>query len=318
MMFHEIYSCYYQAVAEILARAADGGITEKEMKAIVDEAAFSESFLAILPALKEQQWQLLVPSEDGSWSTPLKHRPDRPMSLLEKRWLAAIWLDPRIQLFVDSAAGLPEFLQGVEPLYRQDDFVVFDQYGDGDPYDDEAYQNHFRLLMEAIRGEKRVEIKYPARNGSTLLFRCQPYLMEYSEKDDKFRVLVSGTRKADALNVARILECRQVADASDISSKAREEARRKKEAGPVSDACLVLELTDERNALERVMLHFAHFQKEAERLEDSRYRLKIHYHSSDTAEMVIRVLGFGPMVRVTEPPDFVELVKDKLRKQMEI
>ena len=65
------------------------------------------------------------------------------------------------------------------------------------------------------------------------------------------------------------------------------------------------------------MLHFAHFEKQAERIGENRYLLKIRYDCNDEPEMVIRVLSFGSMVRVTEPPRMVELVKEKLIQQME-
>ncbi len=78
---------------------------------------------------------------------------------------------------------------------------------------------------------------------------------------------------------------------------------------------LVLEITDERNALERVMLHFAHFEKQAERLGDRHYRLRLKYYESDETEIVIRVLSFGPYVKVIEPDSFVELIKKRLTAQ---
>ena len=63
------------------------------------------------------------------------------------------------------------------------------------------------------------------------------------------------------------------------------------------------------------MLHFAHFEKRAERIDDTRYRLHINYDRDDETEMVIRILSFGPFVKVEQPQKFVELIKDRLRKQ---
>ena len=51
-------------------------------------------------------------------------------------------------------------------------------------------------------------------------------------------------------------------------------------------------ITDERNALERAMLHFAHFEKQAERTDDGRYILRLKYYENDETEIVIRVLSF--------------------------
>ena len=79
---------------------------------------------------------------------------------------------------------------------------------------------------------------------------------------------------------------------------------------------VTLELADQRNALERVLLHFSHLEKETERLDENRYRVTLHYDSQDETEMVIRVLSFGPVIRVLEPPHFVELVKRRIERQM--
>ena len=66
------------------------------------------------------------------------------------------------------------------------------------------------------------------------------------------------------------------------------------------------------------MLHFAHFQKEARRLSDNFYEVKVFYDAGDATELVIRVLSFGPLVRVTEPEDFVRLIKERLMMQKEL
>jgi predicted DNA-binding transcriptional regulator YafY len=75
------------------------------------------------------------------------------------------------------------------------------------------------------------------------------------------------------------------------------------------------ELIDKRNALERILLHFAHFKKQAERIDTDRYRVTISYDKDDENEMVIRILSFGPMIRVTAPQHFVGLIKERLINQ---
>ena len=78
---------------------------------------------------------------------------------------------------------------------------------------------------------------------------------------------------------------------------------------------LTLRVVDERNALERVMLHFAHFEKQAERQDDGSYLLNVKYTRDDENELVIRVLSFGPFVEVIGPADFKNLVVEKLKNQ---
>ena len=63
------------------------------------------------------------------------------------------------------------------------------------------------------------------------------------------------------------------------------------------------------------MLHFAHFEKQVEKLDDTTYLAHIKYDKDDETELVIRVLGFGPMVEVIEPQSFRNLIIERLKKQ---
>ena len=77
----------------------------------------------------------------------------------------------------------------------------------------------------------------------------------------------------------------------------------------------MLRISDERNALERVLLHFAHFEKRAERIDENHYLVHIKYNKSDETEMVIRILSFGPMVEVVESQEFKNLIIARLKSQ---
>lgn len=58
---------------------------------------------------------------------------------------------------------------------------------------------------------------------------------------------------------------------------------------------LVIELIDERNALERAMLHFSHLEKKTEKVSNDRYKITLYYDKDDETELLIRVLAFGPV-----------------------
>ena len=51
MLFHEIYSTYFQTVAKILAEAVEHPLTTGEINAIIQDYAFEESTLNIPEAL---------------------------------------------------------------------------------------------------------------------------------------------------------------------------------------------------------------------------------------------------------------------------
>ena len=78
---------------------------------------------------------------------------------------------------------------------------------------------------------------------------------------------------------------------------------------------LILELTDDRNALERVMLHFSHLDRETERIDDNHYKITLYYEREDETELLIRVLSFGPVLKVIFPDDFIKKLCDRLERQ---
>lgn len=319
MIFSELYSAYYNAVAAILKAAIDHPLQGEELREIVRQHAFGESILQVEPALREGRWQLLRP--DGT--TPVRKEPSMPLTLLQKRWLKAISLDPRIRLFQEESLDLPGLSQ-VEPLFTPKDYVIFDRYLDGDAYEDETYQANFRLLVDAIHCQYPVSIEMESGKGKRVSTVLLPMYLEYSEKDDKFRLVALGRRSRVTVNLGRIRKCersrkayrffsaKEVVMQEGAAWQNREMLQKEAARQPES---VIFELEDRRNAMERVLLHFAHLQKQAERLSASRYRVTLCYDKEDETEILIRILSFGPMVKVVAPQHFVDLVKERLCRQ---
>ncbi len=296
MLFSELYSAYYRAVADILSAVIEGKTDDRELSRIVSEKAFGESMLTILPALKSGRWQLLFP--DGT--TPLRHKPTMPLTLLEKRWLKAVSLDPRIRLFDFRLEGLED----VVPLFTPEDFCLNDRYADGDPFEDEDYIARFRFLLGAIHGKAPVTVTLTDRRGKCRPVNCLPLRLEYSEKNDKFRLVTGSCRFFPVINLANITS---VAPCPHPLREIPPQA--------LDMECMTLLLRDERQAFQRCMLHFAHFERKTERLDKRLYRIRICYPCRDEAEMVIRILSFGPMVEVIEPERLRQSVIRKLKEQ---
>ena len=296
MIFNEIYSAYYNAVAKIISAIINGNDDEKSLNKIVEENAFGESMFSIIPSLKSEKWQLV----NSDFKTPLKHIPTMPLTLMQKQWLKAISLDPRIKLFDVDFEGFDD----VEPLFTPDDYYIYDKYGDGDPYEDEKYIERFKTILSAIRNKQNLKIEMVNRKGNTVYSRCIPERIEYSEKDDKFRLVTSGCRFIKTVNIARITKCRIYSGDTVL------------EAAPpdVDYETITLKVSEERNTLERSLMHFAHFEKRAEKLDDH-YLLHIKFQRDDEPEMVIRVLSFGPTVEVLGSENFKQLIINKLKSQ---
>jgi hypothetical protein len=297
MIFSELYSAYYNAIASILSEMINGENSEKELQKLVSARAFGESVLTIFPSLKTEKWQLVR----SDMTTALEHKPTMPLTTLQKQWLKAISLDPRVKLF---DVAFPD-LEDVEPLFTPEDYFIYDQYSDGDPFEDEEYIRQFRVILEAIRNGTQIKFEMINRNGERMYVRCRPLRLEYSEKDDKFRVITAGWHAVATVNLCKIMSCHPYMGELESFGEERR--------SPVET--VTLKVTDERNALERVMLHFAHFEKRAERVTDHTYLLRIQYAKEDETEMVIRVLSFGPLVEVVGSEKFRRLIMQRLKRQ---
>ena len=309
MLFSEIYSAYYNTVASIISCSQQGKLDSDLLFKIVKESAFPESFMTIGSALETGKWPLVK----KDYSTNIQNIPTMPLSILQKRWLKALCNDKRIRLFVSDEVleRLKNQLQDVEPLFTENDYYLYDKYSDGDPYDDSEYIKNFRTVLEAIHQKKTISVEYTGRFGQQKRFICAPCKIEYSEKDDKFRIISKIKNRHSILNIARINSCELTENSKvdDISEEDLPDNRR---------TSVTLEIYDERKAMERVMLAFAHFEKSAVQVSDEVYRLTLNYDSFDEIELVVRVLSFGPMVKVLEPESFRNLIQERISKQIEL
>ncbi len=311
MLFNEIYSAYYSAVAKILREAAAEPITLQRLYEIVQDEAFEESNMRI-PRAIASDWHLLekVPTKTGEFQGLCKHAPTMPLSTLQKRWLKALLLDKRVALFDVDATGLDD----VEPLFQPQDIVSFDAYSDGDAYDDKVYVRCFKACVKAMHDRRWMQVGFTGANGVFHNWYILPVRLEYSEKDDKFRLEGLAHGRYATINVGRMTKCSLLQPATQdeygMAQDVIAQGRKK--------AMLVLAVHDERNALERVLLHFSHLAKECERTADDDYRLTLWYDVGEETEMVIRVLSFGPLIKVLQPGSFVQLIRERLDKQARV
>ena len=162
------------------------------------------------------------------------------------------------------------------------------------------------LILEAIQKKIPLDVYFFSKKGKKLHSVILPEYLEYSEKDDKFRLVGSDSKFKTTINLGRIAEC----------TFYKKPFLTNYQENKIENICQVsFELTDQRNTLERVLLHFAHFKKCAKKVSDDRYLVTIYYDKEDEMEMVIRILSFGPTIKVVEPTHFIELIKKRLIEQ---
>ena len=322
-LFDKLYGCYYQVVRRILEAGYRQPLTRREIEELCNLHGYQESALTIVPALTGGAWPLLVPGPENTYR-PVLLNPESmktPLTGLQKSWLKSLLGDPRISLFLSDQEleALAVELQQVKPLYRQADFLCYDQYRDGDDYASPEYRSHFRTILEALEQKRALMILYNGAKSSRLTFEAAPCQLQYSSKDDKFRLLAMkrshGTfSRSILLNLARMEDCRLLSAPIPDSVEEQRFGHILKAADPV-----VLKISGQRNSLERCMLHFANYEKHTEYDEEQKaWICSIYYDMADETELLIEVLSFGPVIQVLGPEPFLAQIRWRVRRQHQL
>jgi hypothetical protein len=311
ILFHEMYNVYYRIVARLMERTTRAAFSDDDARKSARELGFEETESEFLTKLRNCDIPVFCKNADGTYSTPLEFVP-RPLSLLERRWMASILDDERMRLFLDDQqiARLVSSLGGVKPLYKKEDFRVVDGANDPDPYASLNYRKIFKTLLDARERKKFLRIRYQARSGSIRNVIVEPTALQYSVKDDKFRLLCKhrhgdGHARRIVMNVSRVVSA-SVCDASQPP------------LGPCAEPetkTAVIRLSAERDTPERAMMHFANYECTSYAREDGNIEMNIKYNEEDEKEVLVRVLAFGPQIRVLEPGSLVSMIKERLTRQ---
>lgn len=314
-IFSEIYGQYYRVMSRLLK---NGKQTLSQMRKTIDELGYGETALYFEPNIMGENWPLFKKHADGTFEPIIKNVPSLPPTAIEKAWLKSVLKDERAKLFYtdEEIAAINEKLIDVEPLYKNEHIIEFDQFDAGDDYADEKIRKHFALLLEAAQKRQVVKINYLSAKGKVLEGAYAPCKFEYSPKNDKIRclvVLVEDNECTDytILNLGRIQSLELIGEAwpKDIDSYFA--SKRLK-----SERILEVELSDERNARERFMVEFSNYRKEAVFDKERELLLvTMWYDSLDETEILVKLLGFGPVLKVLGPENLVEQIKKRLRTQ---
>lgn len=316
-LFSEIYSCYYQVMRHLLSNQVP--VSMQDIRAQISAEGFEESLLSIIPKLESGAWNLFD-RDGGLYLSKLSSPFITPLSCLEKSYLKALLSDARIGLFLDpeQLETLQDMLSDVTPLWKPEQFYYYDRFAGGDPYGDETYRSNFRILLQAQKNRQYVDIDYNAPNGNRVHHHYVPARLEYSVKNDKFRLLAlkntgNGKMRPELLNIARMRSVQPMDKtlSSSIDLNALIQGSYYKEP-------LRLQIVNKRNALERAMLHFANYEKNTFKIDENTYECLIYYNQNMETELLIEVMSFGPMLTVLGNDKFLALLKERLQRQASI
>ncbi len=313
-LFSEVYNCYFQVIQSLICQK--DRLTEPGLNARIRESCFEESILSLPLKLGEKGWGFFE-KQDGVLRPKLSPDFYVPLTDLQKSYLKALLLDDKIRLFLrDEEIGeLNDALSDLAPLFYPKDFYYYDRFSDRDNYDDPDYRKHFQIILEAIKDHAYLDILYETRFRRRVHHSYLPCRLEYSVKNDRFRLLALEAhekqgRRLEILNLNRIREIlpegRRASRLPDINHILRRSYYKE----PVR-----ILIKDRRNALERAMLQFANYEKSTRKIGEDTYECLIYYNSKTETELLIELLSFGPMIQVVGNENFLRLIKERLLRQ---
>ncbi len=317
-VFSEIYGAYYRIAARAMREKT---VTDDEVYELIRSLGFRDSALflpqKLLPQNDGSDWGLLRRNADGSLSRITENPPPAVLTLLQKRWLKSKLADPRFRLFFDDETlrRLEERLADIKPLYRLEHFRYFDKFTDGDDYADPLYRENFRVILSAIKSRELLKIAYTSGHDKRICFTCLPLNIEYSEKNDKLRVLTRKYRNGRILsggviNIGRIDAIERTGRffTGDINAPFTKPRN-----------SVTVYVASERNAVERFLMAFASYEKRADRdLENGGCVVTLHYDKSDETELLICLLSFGAAVEILSPGELRRQAAKRVARQSEL
>jgi hypothetical protein len=331
-LFDEVYSRAYDIYRRVLQDAPQ---TKGEIKEFVEHHYFSSDLLQVQKDNDKDPYELrdifatftatiftqeksglqLLDNDDLS---VLRNVPkDNTLTRIEKRWLKTLLSDPFIHLFIDdnTYSKYNQLLSDIQPLFDLNDVEYFDAICSGDDIKNPDYISRFRYIRGAIDLSECIKITYVERSGRELVNTIFPKHIEYSKKNNRFRLICLQQEgpfagEQSIYNFSQIINVQRAEVANPIVEQAHVTNYKK----------IICEITDNNNALERATYFFSNYRKKTVRIsaEENLFKMTIYYEPREERELLIEVLSFGPTIKVVDSPEFVKLIQDKIKKQFQL
>ena len=320
-LYSEIYGSYYSIISSLLRM---GEFTDSELAKVIEKRGFGETMLYLIPRLADGDIALFEKDGDVYYSvlSDEESADNIPLSLLQKRWLRSMLSNRRISLFLDESEikFLESKLGDIEPLFETSDFQYVDRFTDGDDYQSEQYRSTFRTVLKAVKNRQVLDITFESRKDKRVHLNYIPCKIEYSVKNDKFRLYAVERRQERkdrlyTINLSRISQINETGiyvdehDMPDLDELIT--------SGYYKEPVTLL-IKTERNALERAMLQFASYKKNTTRISDELYKCEIFYNEGNETELLIEVMSFGSAVEVLGNERFLKQYKNRIQKQINL
>ena len=238
-----------------------------------------------------------------------------PLTKIEIQWLKYCVNNSKAKLFLEEnqLSKLKEIFTVEENDLPISSINYYDKFkSHNEIADTEIYIDNFKKIVKAFTDEKSVKINYKSVNNSAVTRLVNIGLIEYSNKDDKFRIYCKKEKSVSVYNLERINSVEILSDSYNRNSAEKNIKNyilnQRKE--------ITLEFTNVKNIPDRLLTEFTPWEKLCTRLDD-RYNVTIKYDKQDSLEIVTRLLPYGKNIKILNDTGNVKSeLENRIKKQL--
>lgn len=261
-----------------------------------------------------------------------------PFTKIEVRWLMTVMDDSLATIFL-SPGQIKAIKRALEMAPFKAKKLPFNAINYFDRYKREQYFGKdtnskcsdaqiskkelscLRTLYHAVGVGNKVKVVFKNWAGKKCYVTCSPVWIEYSRRDDVFRFsyIHSSMEKIRTINVPRIISVTELQEKNYDLKSQREQFEKILKATMTDIKVEFYQGT--RNLPDRILTEFSLWKKKCVYdVTSRRYTMTLHYSTLDEKEIMIRLLSYGPYIRIVADDDNYVLseLKRRIAKQRDI
>lgn len=319
-LFNDYKNRYYRCIQNIINEIYNGKkYTKKDIRKILQDAYLEQEFVLVNEFVNGEFFEF----EDEFAKLRIDSNIPIRLNDLEIAYLKMFVEDEEFNKVLDE-----EILTKLKQKLDKIDSLNYNQYWKrenidkfGDNLDNLEFRNKIIILAKAILNNKF--IKYSSKNRKGDVFEdkiAYPYKIEYSIKNNKYRLIVFCDDRAIKINIESITKV-EILEDKDFSSMDKSNLQNKKIKEFINnkkniDKPIVLKIEDNKNTLDRCFNLFSAYDKRYY-YDDNNLILNIYYHDFDEAEIVRDILSLGKSVIVLEPKKIRDKVVNRILRNFD-
>ena len=254
-----------------------------------------------------------------------------PLTKMEARWLKTVLEDPLAKVFLneEQITMMLETLK-VAPYevtsFMMESINYFDRYNLENRFitgkkmisqegrHTEKEISFLKTINHAITNEQILKIVFRNWKGEKIYITCAPIWVEYSRRDDVFRLwyIHKGKNEIRIINISRM---QQVLVQKERKFDKNEQRIKMQELYAKTMISIKVEFYQgEKNLPDRILTEFSLWKKKCTyNIGTQKYTMTLYYSSLDEKEILVRLLSYGPYIKVIADEDNYILAELKER-----